>query len=65
MLPSWRLVREDLPIRGRVLDSQARPVAGAAVRVEFLGLTRDSVDLVGLLASRKLDWVGLMVPTTR
>ncbi len=60
-----RLVRDDLPIRGRVLDSQARPVAGAAVRVEFLGLTRDGVDLDGLLASGKVDWDGSMVPTIR
>ena len=60
-----RLVRDDLPIRGRVLDSQARPVAGAAIRVEFLGLTRDGVDLDGLLASGKLDWDGSMVPTIR
>ena len=28
---SWRLVRDDVPIRGRVLDSQGRPVAGVTV----------------------------------
>jgi RNA polymerase sigma factor (sigma-70 family) len=60
-----RLVRDDLPIRGRVLDSQARPVAGAAVRVESLALTRDGVDLDALLASGKLDWDGMRVPTIR
>ena len=60
-----RLARDDQPIRGRVLDSQGRAVAGATVRVAFLGLTRDGVDLDALLASGKLDWDGSMVPTIR
>jgi RNA polymerase sigma factor (sigma-70 family) len=60
-----RLVRDDVPIRGRVLNSQGRPVAGATVRVESLSLIRDGVDLDALLASGKLDWDGMRVPTVR
>ena len=29
-----RLVRDDVPVRGRVLDSQGRPVAGVVVRIQ-------------------------------
>jgi len=31
-----RLVRDDVPLRGQVLDLQGKPVAGAAVRLEHL-----------------------------
>ena len=60
-----RMVRDDLPIRGRILDSQGRPVASATVLVQWLAVTRDGVDLNALLASSKLDWDGDTVPTIR
>src|SRR5262249_7769612 len=56
-----RLVRDDLPIRGRILDTQGRPVAGASVRVERIARTLDGVDRDALLASGKLDWDGTYV----
>ena len=35
-----RLVRDDVPVRGRVLDSQGRPVAGVVVRIGRSGRSR-------------------------
>ncbi len=58
-----RLVRDDLPIRGRILDTQGRPAANATVRVEWMATTRDGVDPDALLASGKLDWDGITTPT--
>ena len=60
-----RLVRDDLPIGGRILNTQGRPVAHATVRVEWLAATLDGVDRDALLASGKLDWDGITVPTIR
>jgi RNA polymerase sigma factor (sigma-70 family) len=60
-----RLVRDDLPIRGRFLDTQGRPAANATVRVEWIAATLDGVDRDALLASGKLDWDGITVPTIR
>jgi len=50
-----RLVRDDLPIRGRVLDLQGRPVAGATVRLRQIGTAKDGVDLDAMVASGELD----------
>lgn len=60
-----RLVRDDLPIRGRILDTQGRPAANATVRVEWIATTLDGVDRDALLASGKLDWDGITTPTIR
>ena len=60
-----RLVRDDLPIRGRFLDTQGRPIANATVRVEWIAATLDGVDRDALLASGKLDWDGITAPTIR
>jgi len=46
-----RLVRDDVPVRGRVLDSQGRPVAGVVVRVRAIWQVNDGVDLDAMLAS--------------
>lgn len=55
-----RLVQDDLPIRGRILDSQGRPVAGAAVRVDQIAAT-SGVDLEALIASGVIDWDRFLV----
>ena len=46
-----RLVRDDVPVRGRVLDSQGRPVAGVVVRIRAIWEVNDGVDLDDMLAS--------------
>ena len=50
-----RLVRDDVPVRGRVLDSQGRPVAGVVVRVRAIWEVNDGVDLDAMLASGAVD----------
>jgi RNA polymerase sigma factor (sigma-70 family) len=50
-----RLVRDDVPVRGRVLDSQGRPVAGVVVRIRALWEVNDGVDLDAMLASGAVD----------
>jgi RNA polymerase sigma factor (sigma-70 family) len=50
-----RLVRDDVPVRGRVLDSQGRPVAGVAVRIRAILEVNDGVDLDAMLASGAVD----------
>jgi RNA polymerase sigma factor (sigma-70 family) len=50
-----RLVRDDVPVRGRVLDSQGRPVAGVVVRVRAIWEVKDGVDLDAMLASGAVD----------
>ncbi len=60
-----KLVRDDVPVRGRVVDSQGRPVAGVVVRIAWLREVKDGVDLDAMLASGELDemqvarWYGL------
>ena len=49
------LVRDDVPVRGRVLDSQGRPVAGVVVRIRAIWEVKDGVDLDALLASGAVD----------
>jgi RNA polymerase sigma factor (sigma-70 family) len=49
-----RLVNDDVPIRGRVLDSQGRPVAGVVIRIRVIGAVKDGVDLDAMLASGAL-----------
>ena len=46
-----RLVRDDVPVRGRVLDAQGRPVAGVTVRMRTIWEVKDGIDLDALLAS--------------
>jgi RNA polymerase sigma factor (sigma-70 family) len=58
-----RLVPEDQPIHGRILDSQGRAVSEANVRAKRIALARADVDLDALLASGKLDFDGIRVPT--
>jgi RNA polymerase sigma factor (sigma-70 family) len=58
-----RLVEEGQPIRGHILDTQGRGVRSARVRVKWLAMARDGVDLEALLASGKLDFHGIRVPT--
>ena len=50
-----RLVRDDVPVRGRVLDSQGRPVAGVVVRARAIWEINDGVDLDAMLASGAAD----------
>jgi RNA polymerase sigma factor (sigma-70 family) len=50
-----RLVRDDRPVRGRVLDSQGRPVAGVGVRIRAIWEVKDGVDLDAMLASGAVD----------
>ncbi len=49
-----RLVKDDVPIRGRVIDLQGKPVAGARVRISnnTLGIAKKG-DLTGFLADLK------------
>ena len=50
-----RLARDDVPVRGRVLDSQGRPVAGISVRIRAIWEIKDGVDLDAMLDSGGLD----------
>ena len=50
-----RLVRDDVPIRGRVVDPQGRPIAGVTVRLQQIGTIKHGVDLDAMLASGELD----------
>ncbi len=49
------LVRDDVPIRGRVVDPQGRPIEGATVRLCQVGATKAGVDLDAMLASGELS----------
>jgi RNA polymerase sigma factor (sigma-70 family) len=53
---AFRLVRDDVPIRGRILDLQGRPVAGATVRINDIAKADDGVDLDALLADGTLPY---------
>src|SRR5262249_18454180 len=50
-----RLVRDDVPIRGRLLDSQGRPSAGVVVRIERIGVAPRGTDPDAVLASGEVD----------
>ena len=49
------LVRDDVPVRGRVLDSQGRPVVGVIVRIRAIWELNDQADHDALLASGALE----------
>src|SRR5262249_13413160 len=62
-----RLVRDDLPIQGRVLDLEGQPVAGATVRLEpdlFVPTRGDLADWLKALEAdkRDADLTGLRSP---
>ncbi len=50
-----RLVRDDVPIRGRVLDTQGRPVAGVTVRLGRVVSLKDGAGLDAMIVSGRLD----------
>src|SRR5262249_35086152 len=50
-----QLVRDDVPIHGRVLDTQGRPVAGVTVRLGRVSVLKAEVDPDAMLASDKVD----------
>ncbi len=50
-----RLVRDDVPVRGRVVDSQGRPVAGVVVRIRTIWEVNDGANLDAMLASGAVD----------
>jgi RNA polymerase sigma factor (sigma-70 family) len=50
-----RLVRDDVPIRGRAVDLQGRPIAGATVRLYQVGAMKAGADLDAMLASGELN----------
>jgi RNA polymerase sigma factor (sigma-70 family) len=49
------LVRDDVPVRGRVVDSQGRPVAGVVVRIRAIWEVNNGIDLDAMLASGAVD----------
>jgi RNA polymerase sigma factor (sigma-70 family) len=49
------LIRDDVPIRGRVVDSQGRPVAGVVIRTQLIWEVKDGLDLDAMLASGEVD----------
>ncbi len=51
-----RLVRDDVPIRGRVVDPQGRPIAGATVRLRQIAAIKPGADPDAMLASGVLDY---------
>jgi RNA polymerase sigma factor (sigma-70 family) len=53
-----RLVKDDVPIRGRVIDLQGKPVAGATVRIDnelFVPTRGDLADWLEALGANKRD----------
>ena len=46
-----RMVRDDMPIRGRLRDVQGRPVAGAAIKALQINAPKEGQDLDAMLAS--------------
>jgi RNA polymerase sigma factor (sigma-70 family) len=52
-----RLARDDVPIRGRVVDLQGKPIAGVAIEVESVGIPRatDLTPWLGALAANPRD----------
>jgi hypothetical protein len=53
---TFRLVADGVPIRGRVLDTQGRPVAEVTVRLKRIGAVRDGADLSAMLAKGEIDY---------
>ena len=49
-----QLVRDDVPIRGRVVDSQGRPVAGVTVRADRITAVNAGIDPDALLAAGRV-----------
>jgi RNA polymerase sigma factor (sigma-70 family) len=49
------LVRDDVPVRGRALDSQGRPVAGVVVRIRAIWEVKHGVNLDAMVASGAID----------
>ncbi len=50
-----RLIRDDVPVRGRVVDSQGRPVAGVVIRTQLIWEVKEGLDLDAMLASGEVD----------
>ncbi len=50
-----RVVRDDVPVRGRLLNSQGRPAAGVVVRIERIGVAPRGTNPDTLLASGEVD----------
>jgi RNA polymerase sigma factor (sigma-70 family) len=51
-----RLVRDDIPIRGRILDLAGRPVSAATIRIRRVGAGRPGSDLDAILAGGVVDY---------
>jgi RNA polymerase sigma factor (sigma-70 family) len=51
-----RLVRDDVPIHGRVLDPQGRPIAGVTVQLRMIANVKQGMDSDKLLASGELEY---------
>ena len=64
-----RLARDDVPIRGRVVDPQGRPIAGVTVRLRQIAAVKDGADLDAMLASGEMgdepsaSWYGAYYDT--
>ena len=56
-----RLVRDDVPIRGRVLDTQGQPVRGLTVRAVQIGTTEPGTDVDAVLATGEMDFKNVIV----
>ena len=48
-----RLIADDVPIEGRILDLEGRPVAGAGVKVDFIWAPRFGADLSSWISQVK------------
>ncbi len=53
---TFHLVADDVPIRGRILDTQGRPVAEATVRLREIGAAKVGADLAAMLAKGEVDY---------
>ncbi len=53
-----RLVRDDVPITGRVVDLEGRPVAGATIRVQMLECPKDTAAVDRWLEAAAKDATG-------
>jgi hypothetical protein len=53
---TFHLVADDVPIRGRILDTQGRPVAGLTVRIIRIGAAKDGADLSAMVAKGEVDF---------